>query len=147
MKCYLDCEFDGHTGPLLSMALVREDGAYAYVVTNVVATDPWVIENVIPVMNDIVPFIANSEEVGGYMREIIFGDRAPVIIADSVVDIGRFCRAISTGRDGQWASVDGNIKFEVHDVNCYPTGLANAVQHNAYWDAMALKWKLTQLGR
>lgn len=147
MKYYLDCEFDGHNGPLLSMALVSEDGAYAYLATNVVATDPWVIENVLPVMNDIVPLIVHPEEVGPYLLAILGDDWSPVVIADSVVDIGRFCRAISTGLDGQWSSVNGNIKFEVHDVNCYPTGLADAVQHNAYWDAMALKWKLIQLGR
>lgn len=147
MKYYLDCEFDGHNGPLLSMALVRQDGEYAYVATNVVATDPWVIENVVPMIGLVEPLVVNPEEVGPYLLAVLEGDHSPTIIADSVVDIGRFCRAISTGLNGQWASVDGHMRFEVHDVNCYPTGLVNAMQHNAYWDAMALRWKLTQLGR
>ena len=149
MKYYLDCEFDGHNGPLLSMALVREDGAYVYLSTNVVATDPWVIANVVPHLMLIggVNDTCELSEVGDFMRSILREDDAPTIIADSCVDIARFCRAISTDSNGGWASVDGDIKFEVHDVTCYPTGLANAVQHNAYWDAMALKWKLIQLGR
>jgi len=69
-------------------------------------------------------------------------DTSPVVIADSVVDIGRFCRALSTGMDGGWESVGYPlIRFEVHDVAAYPTTLPGAVQHNAWWDAMALREK------
>ena len=65
------------------------------------------------------------------------------IIADSVVDIGRFCRALSTDADGGWRSVDYPVmRFEVHDVAAYPTVIPGAVQHNAWWDAMALSVKL-----
>ena len=67
----------------------------------------------------------------------------PTIVADSVVDIGRFCRALSTGMDGGWSSVDYPVvRFEVHDVAAYPTTLPGAVQHNAWWDAMALRHML-----
>jgi hypothetical protein len=31
------------------------------------------------------------------------------------------------------------MTFEVHNVDCYPTALEGAVQHNAWWDAMALR--------
>jgi hypothetical protein len=56
------------------------------------------------------------------------------------VDIGRFCAAISTAANGGWASADyPRITFEVHNVECYPTTLPGAVQHNAWWDAMALR--------
>ncbi len=34
-------------------------------------------------------------------------------------------------------------EFEMHRVDAYPTMLPGAVQHNAYWDAMALRHKLT----
>jgi hypothetical protein len=68
---------------------------------------------------------------------------SPVIIADSPVDIWRFCEAISTGSDGEWASTEfPHMSFEVHNVDCYPTDLPGAVQHNAWWDAMALRHKL-----
>jgi hypothetical protein len=144
MKYYVDCEFDGHNGPLLSIALVREDGESVYSRTTNKAEDPWVQENVIGVMYEApTPCVMMPEDmVGGSLRFLIGGDHKPVIVADSVVDIARFCKAVSTSNDGSWHSVDGNICFEVHDVAAYPTTLEGAIQHNAWWDAMALREKL-----
>lgn len=144
MRYYLDCEFDGHNGPLLSMALVEEQGRSLYVRTSARADDPWVIANVEPHMEshqaDSSGLNVPSAGVGGWLRRFIADDAAPVIVADSPVDIGRFCRAISTGEDGGWASADYPLMtFEVHNVDCYPTSLPGAVQHNAWWDAMALR--------
>jgi hypothetical protein len=83
-------------------------------------------------------------EVGGSLRWFMSADKSPVIVTDSPVDVGRFCRALSTGPDGGWASADyPRMTFEVHNVDCYPTDLEGAVQHNAWWDAMALRRKLT----
>ena len=82
-------------------------------------------------------------EVGPSIRSFIGDDNQPVIIADSPVDIGRFCTAISTGSDGNWASTDYPfMQFEVHNIDCYPTDLVGVVQHNAWWDAMMLRDKL-----
>lgn len=145
-RYYLDTEFDGHNGPLLSLALVREDGLSLHLRTTSRADDPWVIANVEPLMDrheadshgENVP----AAGVGSWIRNFIRDD-TPVIIADSPVDIGRFCRALSTGEDGGWASADYPLMtFEVHNVDCYPTTLPGAVQHNAWWDAMALREKL-----
>lgn len=151
MRYYLDTEFDGHNGPLLSLALVREDGASIYVITNVEPRDPWVIENVDLKVFQLPPHVSqvvgNPEVVGYHIRKALKGDASPLIIADSVVDIGRFCVALSTDHDGTWASFDGSIAFEVHDVACYPTPLPGAVQHNAWWDAMALREKLSESAR
>lgn len=147
MRYYLDTEFDGHNGPLLSLALVREDGESIYVVTNVEPRDAWVIENVdlntFQLPPHVCQVVGNPEVVGYHIRRALKGDPSPVIIADSAVDIGRFCTALTTNHDGSWASFDGDIRFEVHDVACYPTTLPGAIQHNAWWDAMALRHKLT----
>jgi hypothetical protein len=81
-------------------------------------------------------------EVGGLMRAFL-GSGSPLIIADSPVDIGRFCEALSTGADGGWASTGyPQMVFEVCNVECYPTDLPGAVQHNAWWDALALREKM-----
>lgn len=50
MTLYLDCEFNGHNGSLLSMALVSDkDGSYFYEVVHCGHyIDPWVQQNVIP---------------------------------------------------------------------------------------------------
>jgi hypothetical protein len=141
---YIDCEFDGHDGPLLSMAMVRGDGRSLHVkVGNVVVTDPWVLENVMPIMDSHhadLSWTVRRNEVGTPLRGFIGDCQNPVIIADSPVDIGRFCRAISTGEDGQWHSTGyPGMTFIVRNVDCYPTALAGAVRHNAWWDAMALR--------
>lgn len=143
MKYYIDCEFDGHNGPLLSMAIVREDSRSIHIETTAIATDPWVVANVVPAMseNDATTHsLVQPYQVGAQVREFIGHDDAPVIVADSPVDIGRFCTALTTSSQGGYEpNVWDRLTFEVHDVDCYPTELVGAVQHNAWWDAMALR--------
>ena len=148
MRYYIDCEFDGHNGDILSVAIVREKSnpysIYIRVSNNPI--NPWVIENVVPVLDSHqadVTTIVREQHVGAIIQTFLAGDDHPIIIADSPVDIGRFCRAISTGPDRQWVSTSQpRMTFEVHNVDCYPTTLEGAVQHNAWWDAMALREKL-----
>lgn len=149
MRYFLDTEFDGHDGPLLSLALVGdEDGDSIHIRTMERAVDPWVIANVEPLMDSHDAGMSADvplNEVGVTIANFfsLMRDAAPVVIADSVVDIGRFCRALSTGMDGRWSSVDYPIiRFEVHDVGAYPTDIPGAVQHNAWWDAVALRHRL-----
>lgn len=153
MRYFLDTEFDGHNGPLLSIALVEETGISLYVRTTARATDPWVQANVEPHMTShnahLRAYDVPTDWVGDNLRsflrlrEGILGARPITIVADSVVDIARFCQAISTNCDGEWCSIDGDMSFEVRDVDAYPTTLPGAIQHNAWWDAMALRHLLT----
>jgi len=146
-KYYIDCEFDGHNGPLLSMAIVREDGHSIHIETTTTALDPWVVANVVPLMdrNDATTHpLVQPYMVGPTIKDFLGSDTDPILVADSPVDIGRFCAHIATAADGEWASCDYPLmRFEVHDLACYPTDLEGAVQHNAWWDAMALRAKLT----
>lgn len=148
-KYYIDCEFDGHDGPLLSFGMVREDGYGIHIQTTESAKDPWVIANVMPIMREHHAHISatvSANEVGERLRWFMRGEASPVIVADSPVDIGRFCRAISTGDDGSWHSCGyDSISFKVLNVDCYPTSLSDAVQHNAWWDAVALMQKANEL--
>lgn len=147
-RFYIDCEFDGHNGPLLSIAMVREDGYSIHIRTTNIARDPWVAANVMPLLDSHTADLSGMLDetlIGGWLRAFLDGCECPVIIADSPVDVGRFCAAISTGRDGSWASVDYPLMtFEVRNVDCYPTDLPGAVQHNACWDAMALRHVLAK---
>jgi len=146
MNYYIDCEFDGHNGPLLSIAMVRQDGYSIHIETTETAKDPWVVANVVSIMaehNADISYLVPQEQIGLYLRDFIGDCKAPTIIADSPVDIGRFCRAISTGTDGNWASTEyPQMTFIVYNVDCYPTTLKSARQHNAWWDASALREKL-----
>lgn len=148
-RYYIDCEFDGHNGPLISMALVPEDpkGLSAYIVVEGAApSDPWVAENIMPILDshdaDLI-WSVPANGVGAAIRHALEHCEQPVIIADSPVDIARFCQALSTGEDGGWASADyPQMRFEVHNVDCWPNDLVGGVQHNAWWDAEALRYKL-----
>lgn len=139
---YIDCEFDGHNGPLISIALVPESGPSLYIVTDVVPKDEWVQKNVMPIIDshrckNIKTVRLN--EVGQTIREYL-GTLDAHIVADSPVDIGRFCQAVTTSEKGGWQSCGAKyIKFEVQNVDTYPTTLKGAVQHNAWWDAVALR--------
>jgi hypothetical protein len=146
MRYYVDCEFDGHNGPLLSMALVRENGEGGYWITTETARDPWVVANVVPLLDAITPSaVMHTDAIGADIEQFIGDDREPIIVADSPVDIARFCQAISTAPGGGYSPcIAPRLSFEVHDVDCYPTKLTDAVQHNAWWDAMALRAKLME---
>ena len=148
---YIDCEFDGHNGPLLSIAMVRGDGRGLHVKIgdHNAVNDPWVRENVIPIMDSHhadLSWHVQPNEAGTQLRGFIGDCQNPKIIADSPVDIARFCRAISTAEDGGWHSSGyASMTLIVRNVDCYPTKLEGAVQHNAWWDAMALRALLAEL--
>lgn len=149
MRYYLDTEFDGHNGQLLSLALVRQDGRSCYLMNTTIGAinDVWVQENVIPKLHQhdcpqSVGFPVNH--FGLMVREFLADDPEITIVSDSPVDIGRFCQVISTGSDGTWEPTNyPYITFIVMNEDAYPCErYPQAVQHNAWWDAMALYAKL-----
>lgn len=150
VRFYIDCEFDGHNGPLLSIAIIPETGSGVHIRTTEPVNDNWVYNHVLPLMDQHCAddaYTVRLNRVGFYLRRAMAGIDEPVIIADSPVDIGRFCAALSTSEAGGWASADyPKMTFEVHNVDCYPTDLEGAVQHNAWWDAMALRHLLQAQG-
>lgn len=53
MALYLDCEFNGHCGRLISMALASTEGDHWYGIwpMDLATINPWVVEHVMPVLN------------------------------------------------------------------------------------------------
>ena len=145
MRYFLDCEFDGHLGSLLSMALFREDGVGFYIVTTNQASDPWVLENVIPIMDEYptsskAPIPEN--DLYKWIHWLLYQDESNdiVVIADSPVDFTYFTKAISTDSKGEWRSVDyPKLTLVVENVECWPCDIPYAVRHNAAYDALALR--------
>jgi len=145
MRYYLDCEFNGFGGALISLALVRSDGVSLYIVINdgVQETDEWVYHNVMPIIDDCpVPVVEltraeASLAVQGLWTDGDSGDGDIHVIADWPDDIKYLCELLITG-PGTMIAIPG-ITFEVKRVDAYPTTLEGAVQHNAWWDAMALR--------
>lgn len=149
-RFYIDCEFDGHGGPLLSFGIESEKGrGLHYRVSDAPPVqDPWVAKNIIPIMGQhcaTLNYRGPLNALGSVLRKFIEPCQQPIIIADSPVDIGRFCAAISTNADGKWASAEYPLmRFEVHNVDCWPNDLSGGVQHNAWWDAKALHYALAK---
>lgn len=147
MRYYLDTEFDGMGGPLMSLALVREDNSALYfVVEDVPVFDPWVQENVVPLLFKAPQLPVLHEQMLPYshlahaIEYFLHGDNEPHIVTDWPSDIQHFCEAVITG-PGKMIDIP-RVSFEVVRVDAYPTTVEGALQHNAYWDAMALKAKL-----
>ena len=150
MKYYLDTEFDGPQGPLISLALVREDCPIVLYLINqeygrngVTASEVvWVRDNVIPILYDIPKGTQCIEDTafGGWLRAFLKFDDNIHIVADSMVDIYRFCKEMTQDSSGEYVSnPHKKITFTVDNVDTYPTDLPGAIQHNAVWDARALK--------
>lgn len=143
----LDTEYDGHNGPLVSMALISADRSKEiYLVCCKHANDPWVSENVISHLDSHKCQIYRetlSEYVGVFLRDFLLFDDDVVIIADSMSDIGYFSRAYSTDGNGNYISnPKKRIRFIVENIESYPTDIEGAVQHNAWWDALVLLDKI-----
>jgi hypothetical protein len=144
MNYFLDCEFDGFGGDLLSLSLVRQDGRALYIVlgrVNEPCTE-WVAQNVIPLMKQVPDDLTiwthdDPADAARTIQAFLLGDERPHIIADWPDDIAYFCKALMTG-PGEMVSMR-HMTFEMLRVLAYPTDLEGAVQHNAYWDAMALR--------
>lgn len=149
MKYYLDTEFNGLGGELISLALVREDGETGYWVFGDFGLPvQWVAENVLPIIWDCpVGSLPKIWDRGGAALDIahfLKGDPEPVIIADWPDDIKYFCELMIAGslywdlEGGPMFSLP-SLTFRAERVDAYPTGLPGAVQHNAWWDAQALR--------
>lgn len=145
MRYYLDTEFNGMGGELISLALVPEimKDAGLYLVSGCAEPEPWIAANIMPILYSGVPDAVDISdgEYGLFIAQYLSGDPDPVIVTDWPDDIKYFCEAVITG-PGEMISVPG-LKFEMHRVDAYPTTLEGAVQHNAWWDAMALRHKLS----
>jgi len=147
---YIDCEFDGHNGPLISMALIGEDDDI-YIITDYdKPQDPWVANNVMTVLDkhDAERTFTGIKEndVGELLYDMFETKNMIHVIADSPVDLTRFFKAISTNGEGEWRP-SGLTRVSGHAVNvdAWPCSEAGLTRHNAWCDARALKIKLKEM--
>lgn len=142
MMYFLDCEFNGFGGELISLALVAEDGRELYLARHIQSPVEWVAENVVPIIDvGDRPDFAPIEAWGKKIAEFIADDKVASFVADWPDDIRYLCQCLITG-PGQRVRPLPNLVFQLVWVDAYPTTLPGAVQHNALWDARAIKHKL-----
>ena len=134
MKLFLDTEFNGFGGKLMSMALVPEYDRVSYWYCELEMTDqldPWVRENVVPHMI-LIPStrLEFQRKLSAYLLQF----HEITIVADWPDDIRHFCESLITG-PGERISIPTVIKFEL-DLNIE---YESKVPHNALHDAIGIR--------
>jgi hypothetical protein len=133
MNCFIDCEFNGGHGELMSMAIISEDGQRVFyeVVEHKQPTVEWVAENVVPILDKPALTSAVFKE-----RLKKFLDAFPklTLIADHAADIFYFTQQI-VGAEG-WMMVEYQLDMRVDPVI---SAKKSTRKHNALEDAKALR--------
>src|SRR6476661_6154587 len=142
MRYFLDTEYNGWGGALLSLALVAEHGEELYVIIDWdVPLEPWVERNVLPYI-DTVPENMHSPrmsraDAARTVAHFLAGDPEVLIIADWPEDIAQFANLVVTG-PGMMAEVPG-LTFRYMPLSGFSTAATSKVPHNALHDARALR--------
>jgi len=136
VRIWIDTEFDGSGGRLISMALVAEDGKEWYeILDGPRATDSWVADNVMPVLGSKWPL--SRAEMAQSLKLWLAQFTSVHIIADYPDDIAYFCRLLITA-PGEMISTPP-LSFEI-DRSLPSTRDWSAVPHNALEDALVLAY-------
>jgi hypothetical protein len=142
VRYFLDTEFNGFGGTLLSLALVPDDGDEFY--ATITCTDPlhpWVERNVMPYL-DHVPFQVQTQPIGreGAAKAVaayLARDPEPFIVADWPDDIAQFCSLLLIG-EGRMVPLQ-TVDFQLLPLPNFSTSHNSKVPHNALHDARALR--------
>ena len=143
MRYFLDTEYNGFGGALLSLALVPEDGGEEFyaVLTFDGPIDPWVERHVMPYLDTVpealrtprLPRHAAAQALAAWLSH----DAEPLIVADWPEDLAQLAMLLIVG-PGQMMSVPAlTLRFE--PLQGFSTAANSAVPHNALHDARALR--------
>ena len=142
MKFFIDTEFNGFGGKLMSMAIVPEDVNVPEFYCEIEVKDqldPWVQVHVAPHMFQApVPYSEFQFALSMYLLNIkqatLVDVDEIVIVADWPDDIRYFCDALIVG-PGKRIMIPHNIEFELDlDIKYH-----SMVPHNALHDARAIR--------
>lgn len=130
MTLFLDCEFNGFGGDLISLALVPHEGAEFYGVRKLPKKiHPWVKENVIPRLGQQPETDSDlRKRLAAYLR----AHEGETVVADWPLDFAHFCAFVCDGD-----RLYGPHSLAMRLVPQEP--LSSEVPHNALSDARALK--------
>lgn len=142
MRYFLDTEYNGWGGALLSFALVPEHGEELYVTLGWTGPlEEWVERNVVPYLDSVpeghVAARVSREDAARMVAHYLAGDPDPVIVADWPEDIALFSALLVTG-PGLMAEIP-HLRFEMVALAGFSTAANSKVPHNALHDARALR--------
>ncbi len=131
MRIWMDCEFNEFGGPLISMALVAEDGREWYQALRCRNPGAWVAEHVMPVLK-VKPIHRRQFTLS--LQRWLLRFASIHVIADWPEDISHFCQALITG-PGERIDTPP-VTMEVRrDLDL----VVSATPHNALADARAIR--------
>ena len=143
MRYFLDTEYNGFGGSLLSLALVPEDGSEEFYITLQCSEpiDPWVERHVVPYLDMVPDGLVGPRLTRAGAADALAGwlshDEAPDVVADWPEDLAQFAMLLVTG-PGLMVSVP---PLSLHLVTHFgfSTAANSSVPHNALHDARALR--------
>ena len=136
MRYFLDAEFNGFGGQLISLALVPEDkdAAPFYAALPCPDPEPWAAEHVMPVLKtEPIERAAMTQKLADYLRS----DAEPLVVADWPEDIAHLALLMVTGPGARLPTP--TLVFELLDLPLFDAQTKSEVPHNACHDAMALR--------
>ena len=136
MRYFLDTEFNGFLGDLISIALVpeAEDMPSFYEVLACAEPTSWVREHVMPHLNrEPIAREEMSARLGAYLAH----DPEPMLVADWPEDLAHALCLTVTGPGRRL--VTPPLRFELLESSGFDAAAASEVPHNAYHDAVALR--------
>jgi hypothetical protein len=142
MRYFLDTEYNGTSGELLSLALVPDDGDELYITLKTSAPlVEWVERHVLPYLDSVpeqlsCPRLTRSDAAHALERYLRHDD-APLIFADWPEDIAQFCNLMITG-PGDMVDLR-DVTFRLVPMSNFSTAANSKVPHNALHDARALR--------
>lgn len=142
MRYFLDAEFNGFGGALISLAAVPEDGEAApfYEAVECLAPTAWVAENVLPVLQTKA---RPRAEVARLFADFLDADSMPVLVADWPEDIAHAAALLTDGRGGRYLGAE--VTCTILAQSEFSADRFSKVPHNAYYDALALReWVLSR---
>jgi len=153
MRYFLDTEYNGWGGALISLALVPEDGGQEFYATLEFDSppEPWVERHVMPYLDMVpeplksprLPRAQAAEALSGWLiREHEYQAASPAhsaleILADWPEDIAHFCMLLLPG-PAQIVDTP-QLSFRLIQLPGFSTAANSKVPHNALHDARALR--------
>ena len=142
LRYFLDTEYNGWGGALLSLALVPDDGEELYLTLDWEGTlEQWVERNVVPYLDSVPQSLVSPRmsraDAARAVAHYLAGDRDPLIVADWPEDIALFNALLVTG-PGLMAEVPP-MRFQFMPLSGFSTAANSRVPHNALHDARALR--------
>lgn len=132
MRYYLDCEFNGFGGELISMALVSdEDGEFYEIIEIDSEYEPWVAENVVPHLDKPATFL---DEFRVKLFAFLKAAPSPVeIVCDWPADVLYLMHTLMGADHAETVMIPMTITIVDLDE------VKSVIPHHALWDARAIR--------